>query len=240
VLVEDVWGCRAETMTETGSSIRTEQRPRSRDAARPLRLIWSGQHIGRKMLPVLLQAIQSLRDSGDVDFTLAILGAGPETGRWQEIADQLELGDRVRWAGWLPYERALAEIDAADVLVFTGVQEGTPHVILEALSHALPVICHDACGMSAAVTGHSGIKVPLRDPSTSVHGFADAIRRLSNPFEYARLSAGALARASELTWQAKAQRIASAYASVLSKKAPAGHPVMTAVTRRQHRRISIV
>ena len=78
----------------------------------------------------------------------------------------------------------------------------------------LPVICHDACGMQTAVTDRCGIKVPLHDPETSIDGFCRAIQKLAEPQFYNQLSAGALHRAHELTWDSKGARISEAYLNV--------------------------
>ena len=219
-LVERVWGCDTEQMTETGTSINVTAEAKERDVTKPLRVVWSGRHIGRKMLPILLYALQRCRVAGTFDIELAVLGHGPETAHWQTLAQRLGLAACTRWTGWLPRRNAVAELASADVLAFTGVQEGTPHVVVEALSLGLPVICHDACGMGAAVTGACGIKVPLRNPQTSIEGFAAAVRQLgTDPTRFALLSAGALQQAKELSWRSKARHIASSYERVISARA---------------------
>ena len=217
LLVEHAWGCEAEQMTETGTSTNPKVRPKHRDSSKPLRVIWSGQHIGKKMLPLLLHALEhvSAREKSVVE--LVVLGEGPETARWQALTERLGLAGRTRWTGWLPRGDAMAELASADVLAFTGVQEGTPHAMVEALSLGLPVICHDACGMGVVVTDACGVRVPLENPRTSIDGFAAAIRRLATDArEFARLSAGALQRANELSWHAKARHIASIYDRVIA------------------------
>ena len=89
-------------------------------------------------------------------------------------------------------------------------------MVMESLALGLPVICHDACGMGVAVTEMCGIKVPMRGPRISEAGFAAAIRSLlASPQRVAAPSAGALARAQELTWDRKWREIAAAYDSVL-------------------------
>lgn len=217
ILVEQVWRCEAEQMTETGTSADPALRPRQRDPSKPLRVIWSGQHIGKKMLPLLLHALARVRDGGACRVELTVLGRGPETARWQAMADRLGLSPFTRWTGWLPRDAALTELTSADVLAFTGVQEGTPHAVMEALSMGLPVVCHDACGMGVVVTDACGVKVPLRNPRASIAGFAEAVRHLANgTTEFTRLSAGALQRANELSWHAKARHIASIYDRVIA------------------------
>jgi glycosyltransferase involved in cell wall biosynthesis len=86
---------------------------------------------------------------------------------------------------------------------------------MEALSLGVPVVCHDACGMGVAVDGRCGIKVPLRDPATSVRGFADALAQLAaQPALLRALSKGALDRARELDWDSNVEAIAAVYARI--------------------------
>ena len=85
-------------------------------------------------------------------------------------------------------------------------------VVLEAMGWGLPVICHDACGMAAAVDDSCGIKIPFMNPLQSIKGFRDALEGLlRNPEKVERLSAGALRRASVLSWEAKVKEIARSY-----------------------------
>jgi glycosyltransferase involved in cell wall biosynthesis len=216
-LAERIWGRRTQQMCETGASPRAEGRVRVHDPSRPLRIVWSGVHLGRKALPVLLEAIASLSDRERSRLELVVAGDGPEHQRWRALATRLGISPQIRWTGWLPRPAALDEVAAADVMAFTGVQEGTPHTVLEAFSYGLPVICHDACGMGTAVTDACGIKVRLRDPATSVAGFAAALRRMiEEPQLLTTLSRGALDRAGELSWDAAARRIADTYRHVLA------------------------
>lgn len=203
------WGVTAEPMLETGCSGSSASGPRRREPGEPLRLCWSGLFQGIKALPLLLRAMAG-HDRSDV--VLDVLGDGVEAERWKELAASLGLDGRVFWHGMLPRDEALRKMEAAHALVHTSVKEGTPHVVLEALSMGLPVICHDACGMGTAVTDTCGIKVPLRDPAASEEGFRQALGRLlADAALLESLSLGALARAEELTWDAKISRYEQSY-----------------------------
>jgi glycosyltransferase involved in cell wall biosynthesis len=219
-LLRDEWGRRdVEIMIESGATVRSDVSPRSFDGTRPLRLAWSGQHIGRKALPILLHAMARAK----VTAELVVLCEGAETARWKVLAQSLGIAEQVRWLGQLPHAPAQAEVSRADVFVLTSVQEGTPHVVLEALSLGVPVLCHDACGMGAAVNETCGIKVPMRDSETSITGFADAVQRLSQyPAQINELSRGALCRAVELSWDNKAEQIAKTYSQVVPSPSRAG------------------
>jgi glycosyltransferase involved in cell wall biosynthesis len=211
-------------MIETAAPAATPSPRRRRyDGSTSLRLLWSGQHIDRKALPLLLHALASsrLRER----FELHVLGAGPRTEEWRQVARRLGLTS-VLWRGQLPHDEAMLEMRKADVLVHTSIREGTPHVVLEAMAQALPIVCHDIAGLSVAVTDRCGIKVPLVNPANSIAAFRTAVERLAEaPLLLEGLSAGAAARAAELTWEAKAAEIARVYERCVTR--PVGAPGRT-------------
>ena len=180
---------------------------------------WSGvgSIVAVRRMPILLHALAAMGRPVPVEVT--VLGSGPETSAWQALARRLHVDGGIRWAGQLARDDALQQVSCSDVLVVTSIQDGTSHVVVEALSLGVPVICHDACGMGVAVTTDCGIKCPLKSPRYSIRGFAEAIRRLqADPAELQRLSAGAMRRADELSWDAKAAIIADAVDHIVSTK----------------------
>ena len=214
-LVTDRWGCPSEVLLDTGAPAPAAT-ARQFDGSRPLGIVWSGLHVGRKALPILLYAMA--KTPGNLRLT--VLGAGRETAAWQSLANSLGLGEKITWAGQLPRDQAMSRMAEADVFAFPSLQEGTSNVVMEALSLGLPVICHNACGMGVAVDETCGIRIAMTDPATSIAGFSMALARfLSEPPLVARLSAGALARAEELSWDRKAAHIAAVYEKVLSASA---------------------
>jgi glycosyltransferase involved in cell wall biosynthesis len=215
------WGCESRLMLDMGAeNLRGTER--SYDGDRPLRLAWSGLHAGRKALPLLLLALATLKEKDSrVAVSLVILGDGPQNAAWKELARNLGIDSLLQWRGRLDRAAALEEMRQADVFVSTSVQESTSAVVMEALALGLPVICHDACGMGIAVTDACGLKMPLKSPAQSRQTLADAIARLmSTPALVRELSAGALARAAELSWDNKAADIAAIYESAVKAPSP--------------------
>jgi len=214
-LISQRWGFDSHVLLDTGAPD-LQGRVRQYDGRRPLRLVWSGLHVGRKALPLLLAAAAELqRGSAQWPFELKIIGGGSQSAAWRALSRKLGIDDLLTWSGQIPRQHALEEMREADVLVFTSLQEGTSTVVMEALALGLPVICHDACGMGVAVNDTCGIKVPMNGPDASQSGFAAAIRSLlADPQRVQELSAGALARAQELSWDRKARQIAEVYDAV--------------------------
>ena len=213
-MVTELWGCEAEFMNETGTTVIPGRTPRRRQPGEPLELVWSGRVDGAKALPLVLHALAGLREQ---NVHLTVLGTGPEAASSQKLAERLGVAERVSWTGGLPRSEAVELMDKAHVLVFSSLKEATSTVVLEALSLGLPVICHDTCGMSVAVTAECGIKIPMTDPRSSIEGFSAAIRRfLDEPGLLEGLSEGALRRAGELTWDKKVDRMSAVYESIVS------------------------
>jgi glycosyltransferase involved in cell wall biosynthesis len=216
-LITGLWGCPSQVMLDTGAPAPVAE-PRDFHGKRPLRLVWSGLHAGRKALPILLHALKQVQTNiPDFRFELTILGEGQQTQNWKNLAQRLELSSSIIWKGHLPRADAMAEMQTADVFAFTSLQEGTSNVVMEALSLGLPVICHDACGMGVAVNNSCGIKIPMTSPAQSIEGFASAIQTLiDEPARINQLSQGALKRADELSWDRKVQEIAQVFDRVTS------------------------
>jgi glycosyltransferase involved in cell wall biosynthesis len=208
-MVERLGGREVLSMLETAAPSTAGGVRRSYDGSSKLRLCWTANHIDRKALPLLLHALAASRLRGRVE--LHVLGSGARTSAWKKLAQRLGLEDIV-WHGQLSHAAALSAMHRADACVHTSIREGTPHAVLEAMAQGLPIVCHDIAGMSVAVTDECGIKVPLRDPAASVAAFREAIERLiESPGLLERLSAGALERASQLTWDATAAEIAAVH-----------------------------
>jgi glycosyltransferase involved in cell wall biosynthesis len=211
-LVSDLWGYPSEVMLDTGAPAPAGS-PRHFDGSRPLEIVWSGLHVGRKALHLLLHAMG--KTSGEMRLT--VLGEGRETAAWKALAESLGVAPRITWTGQLPRDRAMEKMAQADVFAFPSLQEGTSNVVMEALSLGLPIICHNACGMGEAVDDTCGIRVAMTNPDVSIAGFSAALGRfLAEPGLVGRMSAGALARAEFLSWDRKAARIAAVYEEVLA------------------------
>jgi len=89
------------------------------------------------------------------EWTLAIVGEGPQRGELVDLAHALGVAERLALRGWMPRpEDALAD---AAIFVKSSRYEGFPNALLEAMGSGLPVIS-TTCGGSeelveAGVTG---------------------------------------------------------------------------------------
>jgi glycosyltransferase involved in cell wall biosynthesis len=218
MMVEKIWKCRAELMIETGATPCESARVKSKPSGEALRLVWCGIIEARKALHLVLQALARLPST--VTWELQVIGDGPQRDLCEALSKSLQIDARVRWTGNVEHSEAQRLMEYGHALVHSALKEGTPHVVLESMARGLPVICHDACGMGVAVDQSSGIRIPMLDPHASIAGFQNAILRLATePGLLESLSAGAMARARELSWDAKIEKFTDAYRQVIENKA---------------------
>lgn len=185
-------------------------------ASEPLRILFIGQAVERKGLPVLLRAFEALREH--VPATLTLVGASDE-----EVSPLL-LDDRgVRALGKVSEQEKAAALAEADLLCAPSLSgESFGMVLTEAFASSTPVVASNITGYRDVVRdGVDGVLVPPRDPVA----LAEALRELAlNPRRRAQMAAAARERAERFAWPRVAAEVADAYADAIaiaaSQKAP--------------------
>ncbi|MDR0994905.1 MAG: glycosyltransferase [Tannerella sp.] len=186
---------------------------RSRIPGAKLKLCWSGVHVPRKALNLLLEALRG----GDLmeKTELHVLGQGRETAHWKELARRYGLTNVV-WHAWLARDEALCIMQDCDLFCITSLSDETSTVLLEALSLGLPVIAPDLCGFTNVVDETCGLKIPVRTHGQFVHDYRQAIEAFLHDEPRRRLLAeGASRHAADFKWADKAQWVASLYQGIL-------------------------
>ena len=200
-------GVGSPLLNETGCYV--QERPlvdKSRKAT--FDVLWVGKMDFRKQLAL---ALRSIAATNSPQMRLHIVGGG-HAEPYQCLADDLGIGSRCVWHGMVSHAQVQDLMRDADVLLFTSVAEGTPHVVLESIGNNLPVVCFDTCGQGDVVNSKVGRKIPLSHPQQSVQDFA----RLLNELEHDRGLLGQLAanckeRQAQLSWEKKAQTMVAYY-----------------------------
>jgi glycosyltransferase involved in cell wall biosynthesis len=126
--------------------------------------------------------------------------AGPLDHRYIPILnaqiDQLALGDRVRFLGYLTYEDVPKVLNQAIALVFPSLWEGFGLPVLEAMACGTPVIASNLSSLPE-VTGDVALLV---DP-TDVGAIAEAMKTLITDQQlWQKLRIESLSRASQFSW----------------------------------------
>ena len=199
-----------KTMLDVGTLKHENINKRDYSKIQVLTGIWCGHLTYRKAPWILLNALAQSNITRE-RVLIKIIGNGPLEQKMHELAVNLNLKN-IEWIRQVPHQEVFRIMSRADFLIHTSLREATSSVIPEALSLGLPVICHNANGMSFAVDETCGIRVPLISPEESEKGFHEAIQRLITDRDLlARLREGAQKRASEISWDNMANTIAVDY-----------------------------
>lgn len=83
----------------------------------------------------------------DLGARLEIVGNGSLKGAWEKQADQLGLGDRVKFCGFVSEDDLIAAFGRCDVFCMPGVAELQSIVTLEAMAAGKPVIAANAMAL---------------------------------------------------------------------------------------------
>jgi phosphatidylinositol alpha-mannosyltransferase len=178
-----------------------------------LRIVFVGQAVERKGLPVLLRAFEALREH--VPATLTIVGAGSE-----EVSHMV-LDDRgVCALGKVSEERKEAELACADVVCAPSLHgESFGMVLTEAFAAGVPVVASDIPGYRDVLRdGVDGVLVPPGDPIALAH----ELRRLAlAPGLRTQMASAARERAERYAWPHVAREVLDTYEQALGVPAPA-------------------
>lgn len=194
-------------LNETGCNI--QQHPIvDKSSKATLDVLWVGKLDFRKQLDL---AIRSVAQTNNPAIRLHIIGGGNDRS-YRLLASTLNISDQCTWHGMIKHHEVQKLMQESDVFFFTSVAEGTPHVVLEAISNNLPVLCFDTCGQGDSVNEKVGNKIGLSNPKKSEMDFADRINYFfSNRSVLKEMAGNCAQRQQELSWDSKAWTMVTYY-----------------------------
>lgn len=166
-------------------------------------------HTPNKGLPVLLEAFAGL----DCPFVLIVGGEQRPDVHYERYIQRCKPGQRIVITGRLSDGEVAAAFRSADVFVYPTLADTFPLVVLEAMSHGLPVIASRVGGIPHQIDDSCGVIVEPRD----VDGLRAAIHRLAKtPERLARMGDAARQRvATQFSWDSAARAAIAGYRRVL-------------------------
>jgi glycosyltransferase involved in cell wall biosynthesis len=161
----------------------------------------------RKNVPTLLDAYARIASSTDAPL---IIGGG-KGWLYDEIfakAEALNLGNRVRFVGYIEHAEQPLWYAAATAFVLPSLYEGFGMPLLEAMACGTPVVSSTSSSLPEVV-GDAGLMVP----ATDADALGTALLRLLNDAELrAELRERGLRQAQRFSWRQTAERTLAVYA----------------------------
>ena len=192
------------------------------DAAVPLKLVFVGQAVARKGLPMLLRAFEALREH--VPAQLTVIGPSEE-----ELAPLMMDATGIRVLGKVSDEVKAVELAAADVMVAPSIGgESFGMVLTEAMAAGTTVVASDIAGYRDVVRdGLDGVLVPPGD----AQALAETLRELYyDPQRRRELARTAAQTVQRFSWPRVAAEVLDLYAEAIAL--PAADSALEGFARR--------
>ena len=108
------------------------------------------------------------------NFTLDIVGYGPERDKLESLVDQLGLREKVNFLGEVENVESL--LQSSDIFLLSSEWEGLPISLIEACRHSLPMVATNVGGVSEIIDdGVNGYLIPCSSHSSFSHRIDELI-----------------------------------------------------------------
>ncbi len=118
--------------------------------ARGKHLLFVGRLAGVKGVPILLEALQALREPHLV-MHVTLIGDGPEREALEARAHDMGLSEFVDFVGYKSQSEVADALGQSDIFVLPSFAEGVPVVLMEAMAAAVPVVTTHVAGVPELV-----------------------------------------------------------------------------------------
>jgi glycosyltransferase involved in cell wall biosynthesis len=122
-------------------------------------LVYMGRIAPEKNLEFLIKAFAGVAHAVP-NVHLLILGAGQKEydDELRKLPGELQIADRVRFAGMIPYNKLPSYLATGDIFVTASFTEVHPYSVIEAMASGLPVVGIDSPGVGdSIVDGETGL-----------------------------------------------------------------------------------
>lgn len=152
-----------------------------REELKIFNIIIAARFIALKGIDIALYAFEEFYNNLSHErkkyIKLSILGEGPLENNLKVIRNTLNSKDNIEFIGWIDKDKMDMFYQKSSVFLFPSY-EGAGMVVVEAMSHGLPVICFDNYGPGEFVDESCAIKIPYTNRKQSISDYSNAMMRL--------------------------------------------------------------
>ena len=180
----------------------------------------------RKNLPKLIEGFARRHKSGDLPHQLVCVGPyGWLSGDIEERIDRLQIGDAIRFTGYVPFEDLPAIYSLAEMFVFPSLYEGFGLPVIESMASGTPVITGQVAALDEVAAGASE-QVERLDAESLGEAMVTLAR---DPDRRRHLTALGFERARAFSWERAARETLEVYRLAANTTTRAGLAARKAV-----------
>ena len=177
------------------------------ETPRPARITYLGRLEPYKRVDVFLRAAAELL-SKHPDLEVLIIGRGTAEASLKALSNELGLGERTRFTGFVSDDERDALLAGTRVCVCPSEKEGWGLTVIEANCYGTPVVASDAPGLRESVRdGETGLLVPIGDVQANVLAIASL---LEDEARWRSFASAAYEWSAHFDWDRCADEMASA------------------------------
>jgi glycosyltransferase involved in cell wall biosynthesis len=214
---------RIELFYENGiaSSFLTETKKVTKGSK--INLLFVARLVPYKCADILIESVSRLEPNVKEKVCLTIVGDGQERNSLETQVRELNLGEKVKFAGWVGQEETVEYYRQADIFCFPSIREFGGAVVMEAMACGLPCIVANNGGIGEYVNEESGFKIEPISREYLTQQLTSKIKMLVEDDKLREsMSAKASERAKEFEWENKARKIVEIYGKMLGEKGVRG------------------
>jgi glycosyltransferase involved in cell wall biosynthesis len=172
------------------------------DNTHPL-LVSVGALIERKGQDLVIGALPAIPGA-----RLILVGKGEDEEHLRQLARDLDVSERVHFAGSIDHDLLPVILSAADAMVLPTVSEGLANAWVEALACGTPVVTTDVGGVRELITSDIAGRIIERTPECIVNAVKSILADKPNRQDVAAL-------VERFSWQANASELADHYSRLI-------------------------
>ncbi len=176
--------------------------PTDTNGSENVRLITTGRLSESKRIELLIEALSKMNSLA----TLKIVGSGSEEARLRNLAEKLEVTERIEFISRVEADQMPEFYRNSDIYVSATSTEGMSNSMLEAMASGLPIVTTEYEGASELVKENGII---TKANSESIAKSIDSL--IDNPSRIQSMSQVALKLAKQFTWQGVAESYLKIY-----------------------------